>query len=95
MLKAMYTQEGCSETNVYKMVKSKNFDTIFYYKSIQTFEAMDGLVGGSKVDSAFHSSEFHKKNTRISGDFAVKSKLSPHNGSVALRQLNPIHKKGP
>ena len=23
----------------------------------------------------------------------VKGKLSPHSGSVALRQLNPIHKK--
>ena len=25
----------------------------------------------------------------------VKNKLSPHSGSVVLRQLNPIHKKGP
>ena len=25
----------------------------------------------------------------------VKSKLSPCSGTVALRQLNPIHKKGP
>ena len=25
----------------------------------------------------------------------VKSKLSPHKDSAALRQLNPIHKKGP
>ena len=25
----------------------------------------------------------------------VKSKLSPHSGCVALRQLNPIHEKGP
>ena len=24
----------------------------------------------------------------------VKSKLSRHSGSVALRQLNPVHKKG-
>ena len=29
------------------------------------------------------------------GDMLVKSKLSPHNGSVALRQMNPIHMKGP
>ena len=27
-------------------------------------------------------------------DFVVKSKLSPRSGSAALRQLNPIHKKG-
>ena len=25
----------------------------------------------------------------------IKSKLPPRSGSVALRQLNPIHKKGP
>ena len=24
----------------------------------------------------------------------VKSELSPHSGSAALRQLNPVHKKG-
>ena len=29
------------------------------------------------------------------GDLVIKSKLSPYRGSVALRQLNPIHKKGP
>ena len=29
------------------------------------------------------------------GDWVVKSKLSPLGGSAALRQLNPIHKKGP
>ena len=27
-----------------------------------------------------------------SGDLVVKSKLSPHSGVAALRQLNPIHK---
>ena len=32
---------------------------------------------------------------RNSGNIVVKSKLPPHNSSVALRQLNPIHKKGP
>ena len=29
-----------------------------------------------------------------SGDVVVKSKLSPRSGSVALKQLHPIHKKG-
>ena len=29
------------------------------------------------------------------GDLVVKSKLSPLSCSVALRQLNPVHKKGP
>ena len=37
-------------------------------------------LGGSKINSAFH---------------LVKSKLYPRIGSVALRQLNPIHKKEP
>ena len=31
----------------------------------------------------------------ISGNLVVKSKLLSHSGSLALRQLNPIHKKGP
>ena len=30
----------------------------------------------------------------IPGDIVVKSKLSPGNGSAALRQFNPIHKRG-
>ena len=38
----------------------------------------------SKINSAFHLSVF----------LAVKSKLPPRNGSLAVRQLNPIHKKG-
>ena len=29
------------------------------------------------------------------GDLKVKGELSPHSGSVSLKQLNPIHKKGP
>ena len=28
------------------------------------------------------------------GNLVVKSELSPRNGSLALRQLNPIYKKG-
>ena len=53
-------------------------------------------LGGSKVDSAFHLSEVDKINIpRISGNLVVKRKLTPQSGSVALRQLNPIHKKGP
>ena len=31
----------------------------------------------------------------VSGNSKVKSKLPPRSGSVALRQLNVIHKKGP
>ena len=32
---------------------------------------------------------------KIDGNLVVKSKLLPLSGSVALRQLDPIHKKGP
>ena len=32
---------------------------------------------------------------KIDGNLVVKSKVPPRSGSVALRQLNPIHKKGP
>ena len=33
--------------------------------------------------------------SRISGNLLVKNKLRPRSGSVALRLLNPINKKGP
>ena len=49
---------------------------------------------GSKIDSAFHPSEVDQMNTRNFWGLVVKSKLSSHSGSVALRQLNPIHEKG-
>ena len=32
---------------------------------------------------------------KIDGNLVVKSKMLPFSGSVDLRQLNPIHKKGP
>ena len=32
---------------------------------------------------------------KIDGNLVVKSKMLPLSGSVGLRQLNPIHKKGP
>ena len=50
-------------------------------------------LGGSNVDSAFYPFEFLVPG--IPGDFVVKSILSPRSGSIALRQLNPFHKKGP
>ena len=52
-------------------------------------------LGGGKVDSVFYSSEVDQMNARrIIGELVVKSKLSPRNGSAALRQLKPIHEKG-
>ena len=32
---------------------------------------------------------------KVDGNLVVKSKVPPCSGSAALRQLNPIHKKGP
>ena len=51
-------------------------------------------MGGSKVNSAFHPSEVDEWVAGFSEELVVKIKLSPRSGSVALRQLNPIHKKG-
>ena len=31
----------------------------------------------------------------MSGNLVLKNKLPPQSGSVAFRQLNPTHKKGP
>ena len=36
-----------------------------------------------------------KRLPGISGNLGVKSKRPPRSGSVALRQLNLIHKRGP
>ena len=49
----------------------------------------------SKVVSIFYPSKSIRWEPRIFGDFVVESKLLPPSGSVALKQLNPIHKKGP
>ena len=48
-------------------------------------------LGGCKVDSFFHPSEVNQTSTGSLWEF----KLPPRSGSVALRQLNPIHKKRP
>ena len=53
-------------------------------------------LGGSKVESACHPSEVDQMSSARegnSGNLVVKSKLPPRSGSVALRQLSPIHKK--
>ena len=51
-------------------------------------------LGGSKVDSAFHHSEVGKMSTRNIWELSDKSNCL-HKVALALRQLNPIHKKGP
>ena len=48
----------------------------------------------SRTNSAFHPFAFIKWVLGPSGTLVVKSKLSPRSGSVALRQLNTIHKEG-
>ena len=52
-------------------------------------------LGGSKYDLSFYPSEVDQISTRNSWELKVKSKISPGNGSVTLRKLNPIHKKEP
>ena len=50
-------------------------------------------LGGSEVDSVFHSSEVDQISTANPRGLMVKSKVSPRKGSAVLRQLNPIHEK--
>ena len=52
-------------------------------------------LGGSKGDIALHPFEIDQISPGISGNVVVKGKWPPRSGFVALRQLNPIHKKGP
>ena len=52
-------------------------------------------LGDSKVNSAFYPSEVDQMVPGLIGDSVVKRKLCPCSGSADLRQLNPIHKKGP
>ena len=49
-------------------------------------------LGGSKVDSAFHPSKVDKMSARNFGELKVNCLLEV---ALALRQLNPVHKKGP
>ena len=52
-------------------------------------------LGGSKVDSAFHASEVDKMSTRFFWELSGKKVNCLLKVAQALRQLNPIHKKGP
>ena len=49
--------------------------------------------GGFTVASAFHPSDFDQMSNGNFWELSEKRKLLPQNGSVALRQLNTIHKK--
>ena len=51
-------------------------------------------LGGSKVDSAFHPSRVDKTSTRNFWELNGKKVNCLLEVAVALRQLNPIHKKG-
>ena len=52
-------------------------------------------LGDFKVDSVFHPSEVNQISNKNFWENSgkVKSKLPPHSGSVALKQLNSIYKK--
>ena len=52
-------------------------------------------LSGSKFYSAFILLRLMKWVPGTPGDLNEKSEQSPCSGSVSLRQLNPIHKKGP
>ena len=51
-------------------------------------------LGGSRLAQLLILSRSIKRVPRNHVDLAVKSTRSPRNGSVAVRQLNAIHKKG-
>ena len=51
-----------------------------------------GIVSPPHFVYDFARKMFLKLYSGISGNLVVKSKLPPQSGSVALRQLNPIHK---
>ena len=53
------------------------------------------LLGGSKVDSAFHPFKVDKMSTRNFWQLSGKKRNYLLKVAVALRQLNSIHKKGP
>ena len=48
------------------------------------------------LQSQLNLSSFRGRSKPVlPGHLVTKSKLPPQSGSVALRQLSPIHKKGP
>ena len=60
---------------------------------IQGYYAQNHLVAPRSTQT-FILTRLIKWVTEISGNLVVKSKLLPHDGSVALRKLNPIHQLG-
>ena len=55
------------------------------------YHSMKGV--GFLCSKPLSGSKFNQLSLSNSGNIVVKSKLPPHKNSVALRQLNPIHKK--
>ena len=51
-----------------------------------------GRLQGQLILSSFR--DWLNEYEELLGGWVVKSKLSPRSGSVALRQMNPIHKEG-
>ena len=74
------TDRKNGSVNIYSRLISKMLDSQsrdIVFKTTQTFILLRSIKWG----------------LGISGNLVVKSKLLPLSGSVALRQLNPIHKK--
>ena len=53
-----------------------------------------GIVSPPHLEYDFSRKMFLRLHSGISGNLVVKSKLPPQSGSIDLRHLNPIHKKG-
>ena len=53
-----------------------------------------GIVSPPHFVYEFSRIMFLKLYFRISGNLVIKSKLPPRSRSVALKRLNPIHKRG-
>ena len=65
---------------------------LYNFKNVKNTHG--GVFFFGKKKKKIAGSNFFGK-LKIDGNLVVKSKMLPFSGSVDLRQLNPIHKKGP
>ena len=67
---------------------------VYWHVKMRSWQAFGTLTRGHVHNTGTygtHGTRFSK----LSGNLVVKSEVTPRSGSVALRQLNPIHKKRP
>ena len=92
-------------SHILKFVNSLKTQNLYilptkHYLSLKRWIPNPGVLSSkslvdSKADSAFNPPEVDQMSTMNIWNLLVKSKLPPPSGSVALRRLNLIHKKGP